>query len=144
MTSRSCGFQWWRTIRNDEANAAIVRRMFEAFAAGDVEDLRHVLAPDAVWHIPGSGIASGDHQGVEAIVKALTLARSSPDHDYRPELIDIATSDRHAIAVYKARGERHGKTLELDQLVLMRIEDGIVVEVTAYPRSQSAFDEFWA
>jgi hypothetical protein len=118
--------------------------MFEAFATGDVAGLGDALAADAVWHVPGSGINAGDHVGAEAIVEMLRRARSSPDHDYHPELIDVTASDRHAVVIYKARGERRGRTLDLDQLVLMRIENGIVVEVTAYPRSQQEFDEFWA
>ena len=125
-----------------ERNIATVREMFAAFSTGDMASLAAVLAPDATWHIPGTGIVSGDHRGREAIVAALTLARS-PDHDYRPEMIDIAASERHAVAIYKAIGTRNGRTLDLDQLLLIRIEDGVVVEVTAYPRSQQAFDEFW-
>jgi ketosteroid isomerase-like protein len=128
----------------EHPNAVLVRKMFDAFTSGDVVGLAVFLAPDATWHIPGSGIVSGEHHGHGAIIAALSTARSAPGHDYRPMLVDVTASDQHAVAIYRARGERDGRTLDLDQLLLMRIDDGIVREVTAYPRSQKAFDEFWA
>lgn len=104
----------------DQDVARIVRRMYEGFALRDLDILNDVLAPDCVWHISGSNILAGDHIGPEAITAMLTRARSSPDHDYRPELLD------------------------LDQLLLMRVENGRIVEVTAYPRDQAVYDEFWS
>lgn len=115
--------------------AAIVSRMFEGFALGDLGILREVLAPDCVWHISGSNILSGDHVGPEAITAMLTRARSSPGHDYRPVLLDVATSDRHAVAIYRATATRLGKVLDLDQLLLMHVEGGRIAKVTAYPRN---------
>jgi len=87
---------------------------------------------------------AGDHVGPEAITAMLTRARSSPEHEYRPEL-DMATSDRHAVAIYRVSGSRNGEILDLDQLLLMRVEeDGRIVEVTAYRRKQAVYNELWS
>jgi hypothetical protein len=39
---------------------------------------------------------------------------------------------------------RHGRTLELDQVLLFRIEGSCVQEVLALPSDPDAFEAFWA
>jgi ketosteroid isomerase-like protein len=34
-------------------NEELVRRGFDAFSKGDVDTLRALFDPDAVWHVPG-------------------------------------------------------------------------------------------
>ena len=56
----------------------------------------------------------------------------------------MLASDDRAAALYRARGTRHARTLELDQVLLFRIEDGLVRHVLALPSDPEAFDTFWA
>ena len=56
----------------------------------------------------------------------------------------MLASDARAAALYRARGTRRGQVLELDQLLLFRIEGGLVREVLALPSDPAAFDAFWA
>ena len=70
--------------------------------------------------------------------------RRRPDGTYSSSLIDVLASDDRAAALYRASGERNGRRLELDQVLLFRIEDGLVQEVLALPSDPAAFDTFWA
>jgi hypothetical protein len=56
----------------------------------------------------------------------------------------VLASDERAAAVYRASGERHGRTLDLDQVLLFRLEGGLVRDVLALPSDPAAFEEFWA
>jgi hypothetical protein len=56
----------------------------------------------------------------------------------------VLASDERAAALYRARGERHGRSLELDQVLLFRIADGLVHEVLALPSDATVFDAFWS
>ena len=56
----------------------------------------------------------------------------------------MLSSDGRAAALYRARGSRHGRRLELDQVLLFTIEDGLVREVLALPSDPEAFEAFWA
>ena len=49
-------------------NEELVRRGFDAFSKGDVDALRDLFDPDAVWHAPGRSPLSGDHRGVDDIL----------------------------------------------------------------------------
>ena len=125
-------------------NAAIVERIFDAFARQEGLALRGLFAEDAVWHVPGRGVMAGTYRGREAIFRFLAMLPKQTDGTYRSELIDVLASDDRAAEVYRARGERHGRTLELEQVLLFRIDGSRVREVLALPSDADAFEAFWA
>jgi ketosteroid isomerase-like protein len=125
-------------------NAAIVRRIFDAFARQEGLALRGLFAEDAVWSVPGCGVMAGMYEGREAIFRFLAELPKETDGTYRSELIDVLTSDSRAAALYRARGRRHGRTLELEQVLLFSIEGGLVRRVLALPSDPHVFETFWA
>lgn len=125
-------------------NEALVRSVFDAFARRQAFGLREVFAPDAVWTVPGCGTMAGVFRGREAILRFLGRLSKETDGTYRSTLVDVLASDERAAAVYRASGERGGRTLGLDQVLLFRIADGLVEEVLALPSDPVAFDAFWA
>jgi len=125
-------------------NAAIVRRIFDAFARREGLALRGLFADAAVWSVPGSGVMAGLYEGREAIFRFLAKLSKETDGTYSSELTDVLASDARAAALYRARGTRHGRTLELDQVLLFRIDHGLVQHVLALPSDPDAFEAFWA
>lgn len=125
-------------------NAAIVRRIFDAFARKEGFALRRLFAEDAVWNVPGSGVMAGVYRGRDEIFRFLARLPKETDGTYSSELVDVLASDRRAAALYRARGTRLGRTLELDQVLLFTIEDGLVREVLALPSDPDSFEAFWA
>jgi ketosteroid isomerase-like protein len=125
-------------------NESLVRRIFEAFAEKRGFALRDVFAEDATWVVPGTGSMAGTFTGREAIFTFLGRLPKETDGTYSSALVDVLASDDRAAALYRARGERNGRTLDLDQVLLFRIEDGLVREVLALPSDPATFDTFWA
>jgi ketosteroid isomerase-like protein len=125
-------------------NEAIVRQIFDAFARRQGFALRGLFAEDAVWSVPGSGVMAGVFRGRDEIFRFLTRLTKETDGTYASELHDVLVSDERAAVLYRARGTRHGRTLELDQVLLFRIEGGLVREVLALPSDPDAFESFWA
>jgi len=125
-------------------NAAVVRRVFEAFARKEGLALRGVFAEDAVWRVPGSGVMAGTYEGRDAIFRFLARLPRETDGTYGSRLVDVLASEQRAAALYTARGSRHGRTLELDQLLLFRFRDGLISDVLALPSDPAAFEAFWA
>lgn len=126
------------------ANEAVVRRIFDAFARKQGFALRDLFAADAVWTVPGSSVMAGVFRGREAIFRFLARLPKETAGSYRSRLIDVLVSDRRAAALYRASGERNGRQLDLDQVLLFRFEGGLVVEVLALPSDPATFDAFWA
>ena len=127
-----------------DENEKVVRRIFGAFAEKRGFALRDLFAPDAVWVVPGDGAMAGVHRGREAIFRFLARLPKETGGTYSSQLVDVLTSDGRAAALYRASGERHGRRLDLDQVLLFRIEDGLVREVLALPSDPDAFEAFWA
>jgi uncharacterized protein len=125
-------------------NEALVRQIFDAFARKEGFALRGVFAPDAVWTVPGRGVMSGVHRGREEIFRFLARLPKETEGTYGSSLRDVLASDDRAAALYTARGTRRSVTLELDQMLLFRVEDGLVHEVLALPSDPEAFEAFWA
>jgi len=125
-------------------NGVLVRRIFDAFARKEGFALRGLFAEDAVWNVPGRGVMAGTYEGRDAIFRFLARLPAETGGTYGSELVDVLASDGRAAALYRARGTRHGRTLELDQVLLFRIEGGLVRDVLALPSDPEAFEEFWA
>jgi uncharacterized protein len=126
------------------ANEEVVRRIFGAFAEKQGFALRNLFAPDAVWIVPGDGTMAGFHRGREAIFRFLARLPKATGGTYSSQLVDVLASDDRAAALYRASGERQGRRLDLDQVLLFRIEGGLVREVLALPSDPGAFEAFWA
>ncbi|HUG64475.1 MAG TPA: nuclear transport factor 2 family protein [Gaiellaceae bacterium] len=125
-------------------NEAVVRKIFDAFARKEGLALRGLFAEEAIWSVPGQGLMAGLYEGREAIFRFLAKLPKETGGTYRSELIDVLSSDDRAAALYRAHGMRDGRTLELDQVLLFRIEDGLVRDVLALPSDPDAFERFWA
>jgi hypothetical protein len=125
-------------------NDALVRRIFDAFARREGLALRGLFADDAVWMVPGRGVMAGIYRGREQIFRFLGMLPKETDGTYGSTLRDVLASDERAAALYTARGTRRGRTLELEQVLLFRIEEGLVREVLALPSDPEAFEAFWS
>ena len=121
----------------------LVRRIFEAFALKQGFSLRDCFAEDAVWHVPGASVMAGTYRGRSEIFRFLANLPKLTAGTYGSQLIDVLASDERAAALYRASGERHGRSLDIDQLLLFTIRDALVTEVLALPNDPAAFEEFW-
>lgn len=125
-------------------NEAVVRRVFEAFASKQGFALREAFAEDVVWVVPGTGTMSGVYRGRDEVFRFLGRLPKETGGTYASQLVDVLASDERAAAVYHASGERDGRRLELEQVLLFTLHDGVIREVLALPSDPAAFARFWA
>jgi ketosteroid isomerase-like protein len=126
------------------ANTALVRRIMEAFANKEGLALRDCFADEAVWRVPGEGVMSGTYRGRSEIFRFLARLPKLTDGTYRSTFVDALASEDRGAGLYRACGEREGRTIDIEQLLLFTIEDGLVTEVLALPSDPGAFEAFWA
>lgn len=121
-----------------------MRRVFDAFARKEGFALRDCFADNAVWRVPGNNVMSGTYRGRAEIFRFLARLPKLTAGTYGSRLIDVLASDDRAAGLYRAFGEREGRTIDIDQLLLFTIGEGVVTEVLALPSDPVTFDAFWA
>jgi hypothetical protein len=129
---------------SEHPHAAAARRGFESFVRGDVAALLGLFDPDAVWHVPGANAMTGDYRGREEIGAFLRRTAELTGGTYKVDLLWAVADDDHLVTVYRARGEREGRTLDIEQALLIRVENGRWTDIRALPLDQAAFDRFWS
>lgn len=125
-------------------NVERMLRGFGAFVQRDLPSLHELFADDVRWTIPGASLLAGTYEGLPAVLEMLGTAVVLTGGTYDTDVQWVVADDDRAVAFYRARGERAGRELDIDQLLLCRFVDGRIVEVLAVPVDQARFDAFWS
>src|SRR2546430_16891617 len=95
----------WKRIF-EHPNQAVVEQLYAAFESKDAAALKNLIATDAVWHIPGSSLISGDHRGHAEIFAYFEKLQELTGGTLSAELIDVLARGMQAAA--PAAGEGAG------------------------------------
>jgi ketosteroid isomerase-like protein len=125
-------------------NEALARELFDAFGRRDPVAVGATLAEDVVWRVGGSNAMAGEYRGRRGVVRFLASTARLTGGTYRSELLYALADDEHVVAVYRAQGRRDERTIDIVQILLCDVRDGVLSDVTALPTDQAAFDAFWS
>ncbi len=132
------------TGATETQNVAVVRRGYEAFAKGDIETLKTLFTPNAIWHSVGAGVLPGNYRGLQAILGFFGQLANETQGTVRAELQTVAASGDHVFALHRNRGERKGKTVDTKSVLVFKVEKGVVTEVAEFPFDHPAEVRFWS
>lgn len=129
------------------ANREIVRRAFEAWQQG-IAPITDLLAEDMVWRVEGHSVVSREYANRQQFIDEVLVpfgARFSRGESFRPVRIRSIHADADTvIVVWDGRGMANdGQPYENSYAWIMRLEDGAVVDGTAFFDSIS-FNDLWA
>ena len=97
-----------------------------------------------IWTVAGASAMSGTYRGWRDVVLFLRGTTRETAGTYRSSLVWALGGDGRAAAVYRARGTRNGRELDIDQLLLCDIADERIVTATAIPFEADEFTRFWS
>ncbi len=124
-------------------NAGLAREIWDAIARGDADALRACLAPDLVWRATARGTPwAGEHRGAEAAVDMLARVGEATDV-FDADLVDVLASDARVLLVFRARMKVGGREIQVDYLILARIEARRIVEIWSAPMDPQTLEAFW-
>src|SRR4051812_1785549 len=127
----------------EHPNAEAIRRAFEAFAGGDTEAMRSLVAEDTTYHIPGRGPLAGDHHGRDAVFAIFGRLMEGSEGTFNQELHDVLASDGHAVALTQATDSRDTHRYEGRDAWVFHLRQGQIAEAWWRPEDLYAADEFW-
>lgn len=128
----------------EHPNVAVVRNAYEAFGKGDLDAALADMADDCVFHFGGEGPNSGDHRGREAIATALANSFTLTGGTWVMDIKGIYADDHHAAVVLRETANRpDGAALDVDEVHVLRLRDGKVVELWDLPEDIQAHNDFF-
>jgi ketosteroid isomerase-like protein len=125
-------------------NVERTRQAFDAFLRRDGIVIGRLLDDDTVWRVPGGSLMAGEYRGRQEIFAFLRQTGRLTGGTYRADLHWVVGGDAVVAALYRATGQREGRELDIDQLLVFRYRDGVWAEVLAVPLDLAAFDAFWS
>jgi len=126
-------------------NIDLIRRYSAALTAGKASDALPYYADDLVLHIPGRSPHAGTFRGQDAVLAYYTRMFRDTEGRFEPLGVDdILASDTRAASLVRWRVERDGRSIEVDRVVIYRIEDGKIAEIWVRDWDQYAYDELFA
>jgi ketosteroid isomerase-like protein len=126
-------------------NEDLVRESIAAGERGDMDALRkQYWTEDICMHIPGRSLLAGDYQGIEQVLQVLARASELSGGTSSTEMHDALANDEHGVVMLTTRGERAGKQLNDNLVLVYHFRDGKIAEVWTHPTDQYAEDEFWS
>jgi ketosteroid isomerase-like protein len=133
-----------KTSESKHPNAEVFEKVYETFTTGDMDSLSHLIAPDVVWHVPGSNLISGTYTNRDAIFGCFNKIYELSKGSYKPALLDILADDTYTVALLHATAKHGEKTLDQDYAFIARINDGQMTELQEAWSEGPAWNDFWS
>ena len=99
---------------------------------------------DFRYHVPGRSLLAGDYEGQEQMLGQSARTFELTGGTFSAELHDTLANDEHAVQLVTTRGERAGKQLNQNMVLVYHFRDGKITEVWTHPTDLYAYDEFWS
>jgi len=128
----------------EHPNVAVVRNAYDSFAKGDLEGAMADMTDDSVFHFGGDGPNSGDHKGREAIAAALIKNFELTGGNWTLDVKGIYADDNHAaVFLHETASRPDGASISLDEVHILRLRDGKVVDLWDLAEDIQAHDDFF-
>lgn len=121
-------------------NIETVRQFFEYYAKEDLIGMGSVMTEDTVWNIPGHHPLAGKKRGK---VEVLAFFKELQKSRFKADLRILAENDNYVIDCHRGWGDFEGHSIDMNWVLLYKIENGLIAEVQSFPGDQHAADDFF-
>jgi uncharacterized protein len=132
------------TSATETQNIAVMRRGYEAFAKGDIETLKRLFSTNADWHQAETGVLRGKYRGAQSILEFFGQLAHETQGSLRVEPETMAASGDHVFVLERVTGKRKGKSLDTKDVLVFKLDKGIVTEVTEFQADYPTVAQFWS
>jgi uncharacterized protein len=124
-------------------NERLLRQGYAAFADGDLDSIRALLAEDIVWHNGGANQLAGEYTGRDEVFDLFGQLMEVTDGTFRLDVHDILANDMHGIVLVTVHAEREGRTLAMHEVHIWHLEQGQAEEFWSFAEDVAEMDDFF-
>lgn len=117
-------------------NAEIIRRGYEAFAAGDLAAIGELLADDIVWTHTGDSPLAGEYRGKDAVFEYFGRILDLTSFTFRQTIHAIVADDDHVVVLTDAAWDAPREFRGHD-IFVWHVEGGRAARCWAIPTDQA-------
>ncbi|MQY07398.1 nuclear transport factor 2 family protein [Actinomadura macrotermitis] len=128
----------------EHPNTSLLWEGYTAFAKGDMDLIRALLADDVVHRVPGRGPLCGVYRTAAEVLGFYVRLFELSGGTFRTEPYAVMAGDDHGVALVHTRAARPGKVLDGRAVDVFRIRDGRITEIRSIAEDQYADDAFWS
>lgn len=127
------------------ADLEVIGGAFRAVGSGDLGGFAAAFHPDATWNHRNDDRLGGVKHGVDAIVAFLGESVQLTTGTLQAVPEGFLTGDGHVAVLTRVTGTRpDGRTFGDSQILLFRVEDGLIHAVDQYIGDPTTVTAFWA
>lgn len=118
-----------------EQDVNTLRRTYEAFNRGDLDEVFKAFDPQIEWHeLEGNPQAAGMFRGTEAVADEVFATIPENWEEFEADPHDFIDADEHIIVTghFRGRPKGNGGTLDAHFAHVWRMRDGKAVHFTDY------------
>lgn len=119
------------------------RRQSVMYGGGPIEPVIELLAPQIVWHVPGTSPIAGDHRGLDAVVAYFERRRQLARHTMRLQPGPIIAHNGVVAQLVDGSLRDGDERLRWSTVGVYRVSEGRVSEVWLLALELDAFDRIW-
>ncbi|MFC6931821.1 MULTISPECIES: nuclear transport factor 2 family protein [Actinomadura] len=129
---------------SEHPNAALLRDGYTAFAKGDIDLIRDLLADEVVHRVPGRGPLCGEYRTPEEVLGFYVRLFELSGGTFVAEPYAVMADEDHGVALVQTYAERPGKVLDGRSVDVFRIRNGRITEIRTLAEDQYSDDAFWS
>jgi len=133
----------------------MVQSAYQALGSGSISRISEYYHPDLRWLVPGNHPLAGWHEGRDAFLDMMKLARTLTDGSFLMDMAVIMTGDGFSADLCRNTATRPGSAadscspydrLDIDVLHLLKWRDGKVIEGrdALFGDEATNFSQFWS
>jgi ketosteroid isomerase-like protein len=118
----------------EHPDVTLVKQGYDAFNRADLDTLTSLIAEDAVQHMVGNNLMSGDFKGRDATLGLYARIGELTNGTYRAQVEQTFTDGKGTVVVvHRQTAERDGKRLDNRQALVFTIQTGRSWNCTTRP-----------
>lgn len=122
----------------------VVESYFGYLQNSDLENLGKLFDDNILWHQPGNGQLSGVYHGKDKLFALFSEFMKRSNGTFKvDEVKNLIVNGKLVLANLHFSASHEHKSISMDGVDLMKIENGKIIEVHLFSSDQEVEDEFW-